>query len=71
MRAQKKVLTLLCYNIDAQFLSNLEICQLTQYTDSLVVKGLMEKDIVLSSKIAKVIMVELRHDKVTSELGSI
>ena len=65
--AQKKALTLLWYNIDAQFFSNLEICQLTQYTDSLVVKGLTEKDIVLSSKIAKVIMIELRHDKATSD----
>ena len=65
--AQKKALTLLWYNIDAQFFSNLEICQLTQYTDSLVVKGLTEKDIVLSSKIAKVIMIELRHEKATSD----
>ena len=32
----------------------------------MIIKGLTDKDIVLSSKIAKVNMIELRHDKVTS-----
>lgn len=65
--AQKKVFIQLWENIDAHFFSHLEICQLTQYTDSLLDKGLSEKDIVLSSKIAKIIIIELRNEKATSD----
>lgn len=65
--AQKKSFNQLWETIDTQFFTHLEICQLTQYTDSLVHKGLSEKDIVLSSKIAKIIMIELRNEKVSED----
>ncbi len=61
LMAQKKALTHLWYGIDDEFFSHLESCQLSQYSDSLLNKGLPEKEIIKSSKIAKLIMTELRY----------
>ena len=66
LMAQKKALTHLWYSIDDEFFSHLESCQLTQYSDSLLAKGLPEKDIVQSVKIAKLIMTELRNEQLNS-----
>lgn len=63
LMAKKKALTLLWHNIDNKFLTSLEICQLTQYTDSLKDKRLPEKNIIQSSKIAKIIIIELRNEQ--------
>lgn len=61
--AQKKSLTHLWYNIDEEFFTQLESCQITKYSDSLLNKGLPEKEIIQSSKIAKLIITELRNEK--------
>lgn len=64
---QKKTLIQLWDNVEAEFFSHLEICLVTQCTESLVDLGLEEKDIVLSSKFAKLITVGLRDEKATSD----
>ena len=64
---QKKAFIKLRDDLDAVFFSHLEICLLTQYTDSLLNIGLMKKDIVLNSRIAKLIIIELRNEKATLE----
>lgn len=65
--AQKKAFVQLWDNIDAQFFSDLEIYQLKQYTDSLLSKGVHEKDIFLSTRIAKMITIELRNELPNSD----
>ena len=64
---QKKAIIKLWDELDTVFFSHLEMCLLTQYTDSLLNIGLIEKDIVLNSRIAKLIMIELRNEKATSD----
>ena len=64
---QKKAFIKLWDELDAVFFSHLEMCLLTQYTDSLLNIGLTEKNIVLNSRIAKLIMFELRNEKLTSD----
>lgn len=66
LMAKKKALTLLWHNIENEIFSHLEGCQLTQYSDSLLDKGLPDKDIILSSKITKIIMLELRNEHLNS-----
>ncbi len=54
-------------DLDDEFFSYLEICLITQYTDSLFKKGLSKKDTVLMSKIAKLITIELRNEQFKSD----
>ncbi|PPC88366.1 MAG: hypothetical protein CTY37_01205 [Methylotenera sp.] len=59
---QKEEFIKLWENIDYEFLSDEENESLTRYTESMRQKGLVEKDIMISQKIAKVILLELRSD---------
>ena len=53
-------------NIDHEFFSNIENPPLTYYAESMFDKGISEKDIIVSLKIAKVITIELRKDETNS-----
>ena len=63
---QKKTFIKLWDNTDNEFFSNLEICVLSYYAESMLDKGYSEKDILLSSRIAKVITIELRNEQINS-----
>lgn len=63
LMAKKMAFIQLWDSIDDKFLTALEICQLAQYTDSLNDKRLPEKNIIQSSKIAKIIIIELRNEQ--------
>ena len=64
---QKKAVIKLWDDLDAVFFSHLEMCLLSQFTDSLLNIGLMKRDIILNSRIAKLIIIELRNEKATSD----
>lgn len=64
---QKRSFIQLWDNIDFEFFSDLEMYQLKQYTDSLLSKGLQEKVIVISTRIAKMITIELRNELPNSD----
>ena len=65
--AQKEEFMKVWDSIDYAFMSDEENHALTLYTDSMVQKVLAEKDIIISQKIAKVILLELRNDLTNTE----
>ena len=65
--AQKEEFMRVWENIDSAFLSDEENEALTLYTDSMILKLLVEKDIIISQKIAKVILLELRNNPTNTE----
>ena len=65
--AQKEEFMKVWEGIDSAFLSDEENEALTLYTDSMILKLLVEKDIIISQKIAKVILLELRNDPANTE----
>lgn len=64
---QKKAFNKLWDNIDKEFFSHLEMCVLTHYAESMLDKGLAEKDILISVRIAKIITIELRNDQIITD----
>lgn len=60
--AQKAEFIKLWDNIEEEFFSDIENWPLSLYTESLRTTGLLEKDINISYKIAKVITVEVRNE---------
>ncbi len=64
---QKEVFIKLWENIDIAFFSDTENWPLTLYADSMREKNLSEKDILISSRIAKVITLELRNVQISTD----
>ena len=65
--AQKEEFMKVWDSIDYAFMSDGENHALSLYTDSMAQKVLAEKDIIISQKIAKVILLELRNDPTNTE----
>ena len=63
MIVRKNAFIKLWNNIDHEFFSNSENPPLTYYSESMFDKGISEKDIIISLKIAKVITIELRNEE--------
>ena len=66
MIVRKNAFIKLWDNIDHEFFSNSENPPLTYYAESMFDKGISEKDIIISLKIAKVITIELRNEETSS-----
>jgi len=64
---QKKAFSKFWKNIDKEFFSHLEMCVLTHYAETMLDKGLADRDILESVRIAKVITLELRKDQTSSD----
>ena len=67
MIAQKEGFIKLWASIDQTFLSNVESWPLNLYTESLRQRGLMEQEITICQKLAKAILIELRHEQTSDE----
>ena len=67
LMAKKEAFIKLWENIDLEILTDEENLALLLYTESMTAKGLIEKDIIISQKIAKVILLELRVDYSTTD----
>lgn len=67
LTAKKEAFIKLWENIDLENLTDEENLALSLYIESMTKKGLIEKDIIVSQKIAKVIMLELRVDYSTTD----
>lgn len=67
LTAKKEAFIKLWENIDLEKLTDEENLALSLYTESMTKKGLIEKDIIVSQKIAKVILLELRVDYSTTD----
>lgn len=65
--AKKEAFIKLWDNIDLEIFTDEENLALSLYTESMTKKGLIEKDITISKKIAKVILLELRVDYSTTD----
>ena len=65
--AKKEAFIKVWDNIDLEILTDEENLALSLYTESMTKKGLVEKDIIISQKIAKVILLELRVDYSTTD----
>ena len=67
LMAKKEAFIKFWENIDLEILTDEENLALSLYTESMTKKGLIEKDIIVSQKIAKVILLELRVDYSTTD----
>ena len=67
LMAKKEAFIKLWENINLEILTDEENLALSLYTESMTAKGLIEKDIIISQKIAKVILLELRVDYSTTD----
>ncbi len=65
--APKDIFIKLWENIDTEFFSDTEIWPLSLYEESMRQKGISEKDIVISIRIAKVITLEIRKNQITED----
>ena len=65
--AQREVFIKLWENIDTEFFSDTENWPLSLYEESIREKGLSEKDIIISVRIAKVITLEIRNDQIITD----
>lgn len=65
--AKKEAFIKLWEKIDQEILTDEENLALSLYTESMTIKGLTEKDIIISQKIVKVILFELRVDYITTD----
>ena len=67
--AKKEAFIKLWENIDLEVLTDEENLAISLYTKSMLKKGLNEKDIIISQRISKVILLELRLDYSTTDLS--
>lgn len=60
---QKKAFIKLWDNLDYEFFSDIENWSLIQYAEFMFEKGYSEKDIIINSRIAKIITIEIRNEQ--------